>query len=200
MVNYFKKYTLFQLLFLSFQILISKLFIHIHVRLVKFPFSIINIRKISFGKKFTAGRNLRIECLDSKNDKNLFLGDNVKVNDYVHLACANHITIGDNVLIGSNVLITDHQHGNYTGEYQDSPYTVPDERKLSLGVVVIEQNVWIGDMVSILPNVTIGSGSIIGANSVVTTNIPKNCIAVGIPCKVIKHFNDETQEWDRIQS
>lgn len=198
MINYFKKYTLFQLLFLSLQILVSKLFIHTHVRLVKFPFSIINYQKISFGRNFTAGKNLRIECFESEKDKNLFIGDNVKVNDYVHLACANFMTIGNNVLIGSNVLITDHLHGTYNGENQDSPYTAPDKRKLSLGTVEIEENVWIGDMVSILPDVKIGSGSIIGANSVVTTNIPSNSIAVGIPCRVVKQYNDKTQQWDKI--
>jgi lipopolysaccharide O-acetyltransferase len=199
MINYFTKYTFLQLFFIALQIAIGKLFISHTIRIVKLPFSIIGKHNISLGTKFTAGKNLRIECFSQNHDKTLFIGNNVKMNDYVHIACVKHISIGDNVLIGSNVLITDHLHGRYTGEWQDTPYTIPDERQLYAQAVIIEDNTWIGDMVSIMPNVTIGSGSIIGANSVVTTNIPKNCIAVGNPCKVIKRFNDETQQWDRVQ-
>lgn len=198
MFLYFKKYSLIQLFFLIIQIFISKVFINLDIRLIKLPFSIIGKENILFGKNFTSGKNLRIECLNLERKKVLFIGSNVKVNDYVHIACINKIIIGDNVLIGSHVLITDHQHGQYDGEDQDTPYSSPDERKLYFKTVVIEKNVWIGDMVSIMPNVTIGSGTIIGANSVVTKDIPKNCIAVGNPCKVIKKFDDHTQSWKKV--
>lgn len=56
----------------------------------------------------------------------------------------------------------------------------------SKGDVSIGKNVWIGEKATILPGVTIGEGSIIGANSVVTKNIPPYSIACGIPAKVIK--------------
>ena len=55
--------------------------------------------------------------------------------------------------------------------------------------IKIHKNVWIGSDSTILPGVTIGEGSIIGAGSVVVKDIPSNCIAVGNPCKVIKHIN-----------
>ena len=56
----------------------------------------------------------------------------------------------------------------------------------SKGPIVIEDNVWIGEMVCILPNVKIGKGSIIGANAVVTKDIPAHALAGGNPAKVIK--------------
>lgn len=54
--------------------------------------------------------------------------------------------------------------------------------------VIIEDNVWIGGGAIILPGVTIGKNSVIGAGSVVNKSIPANCVAVGNPCKVIKKF------------
>jgi lipopolysaccharide O-acetyltransferase len=63
--------------------------------------------------------------------------------------------------------------------------------------VIIEENVWIGEYVSILPGVTIGRGSIIGSMSVVNKNIPAFCIAVGAPAKVIKRYNFTTNKWEK---
>lgn len=55
--------------------------------------------------------------------------------------------------------------------------------------ITIGNSVWIGGSVTILPGVTIGDNSTIGAGSVVTRDIPANSIAVGNPCKVIKHID-----------
>ena len=72
------------------------------------------------------------------------------------------------------------------------------ERKYRTRPVFIEDNVWIGESVSVLPGVRIGKNSIIGANSVVTKNIPENSIAVGNPARVIKKYNFETSFWEKI--
>lgn len=197
-MNSLKKYTLLQLIFLAFQIIIGKIFFAPSVRIVKLPFSVLGMKNICLGKHFTSGKNLRIECFSKNKKKILFIGNDVKVNDYVHIACNESISIGDNVLIGSHVLITDHQHGKYNGMSQDTPFSKPDERALVGGGIVIEPNVWIGDMVAILPNVTIGEGSIIGTLSVVSKSIPPYCIAVGSPCKVIKKYDPTSNEWKKI--
>ena len=55
------------------------------------------------------------------------------------------------------------------------------------GKIKIEDDVWIGSNVIILPNINIGKGSIIGAGSVVTKNIPEYSVAVGVPARVIKN-------------
>ncbi len=65
-------------------------------------------------------------------------------------------------------------------------------------IVEFMDNVWIGESVSVLPGVTIGQGAIIGANSVVSKNIPAYTIAVGSPAKPIKKFNFETTKWENI--
>jgi lipopolysaccharide O-acetyltransferase len=64
--------------------------------------------------------------------------------------------------------------------------------------VIIEDNVWIGEQVSVLLCVTIGRGSINGANSVVSKSIPSGCIAVGIPARVVKKFNYNNSQWEKI--
>lgn len=82
-------------------------------------------------------------------------------------------------------MITDHYHGN-TKKLHEISAIMPNMRPLtSKGPVYIGENVWIGDGVVVLPNVTIGTGAIIGANSVVTRDIPAYSVAVGVPAKVI---------------
>lgn len=105
----------------------------------------------------------------------------------VHKKDADHhgvIKIGDNVLLGRRVTITDNSHGasNFTD------MTIPPLQRIlyPLKGVSIASNVWIGDNVVILPGVTIGEGSIIGANAVVTKDIPPYSVAVGNPARVVK--------------
>lgn len=197
MNNIFKKYTMIQLLGLMVSILASKLFLSLNIRIIRLPYFILGRKFIDFGENLSIGRRIRIECFGD-NKKKLSFGKNVKINDDVHIACADKIEIGNNVLIGSKVLITDHQHGSYSGDYHDSPIIPPDNRKLFTKPIKIEENVWIGEMVSIMPGVIIGKGSIIGANSVVTKNIPKNSIAVGNPCKIIKQYNELINKWEKL--
>jgi maltose O-acetyltransferase len=64
-----------------------------------------------------------------------------------------------------------------------------DTRVGSAKPILIEENVWLGYGAIVLKGVTIGKNSIIGAGSVVTTNIPANCIAAGNPCRVIKQHD-----------
>ena len=62
-----------------------------------------------------------------------------------------------------------------------------NEQGHSPGVILIEEDVWLGSHVTVLPNVTIGKSSIIGSGSVVTKDIPPFSIAAGVPAKVIKN-------------
>lgn len=113
-------------------------------------------------------------------------GEWCRVGDYSHITAINEIRIGNNVRMGPRILITDNAHGASTIEMLRIP---PNERPLvSKGPVIIEDNVWIGEKASIMPGVRIGKGAIIGANSVVTKDVPPYTIVGGIPAKVIKSF------------
>ncbi|MFH0710696.1 MAG: acyltransferase [Pseudomonadota bacterium] len=114
----------------------------------------------------------------------LIIGNNVTINFNCHIACINSITIGNDTLISSNVLISDHTHGETNcNAFHGIRRTQP---LVSKGAIVIGNNVWIGEKASILPGVCIGDNTIIGANAVVTKNIPANCIAAGNPAKIIR--------------
>lgn len=116
----------------------------------------------------------------------LIIGDGCNVGQYCHITAVNSIVIGNNLLTGRFVLITDNSHGK---PEIDELNIHPSERKVvSKGGVVIGNNVWIGDKVSIMPGVHIGDGCIIGANSVVTHDVPPYTLASGTPARVIKSF------------
>lgn len=156
---------------------------------VRPPFlSVIGEKYISIGKNFCALPYLRMECISNYKDQHfsprLIIGDNVTINAYCHIACINKIQIGNNVLIGGNVLITDHSHGKL--ERTDIPFN--KRELLSKGSVIIEDNVWIGEHACIMPGVTIGEGSIIGANAVVTKDVPPYSVSGGVPSKVIREI------------
>ena len=158
-------------------------------------------KHITIGDYFYSGKHLWMDAIDSylsvMYNPTISIGNYFNCSNFVHIACNNSVCIGDNVLIGSHVLITDHLHGKYYGELQDSPLTSPSNRVLSEGRPVhIGSNVWLCDGVVVLPGVKIGNGSIIGANSVVSSEIPPYVIAVGIPAKPIKRFNFTTGTWE----
>ncbi len=122
--------------------------------------------------------------------ENIHLGNNCEINmNCVFLDC-NKITIGDYSGIGPNVQI-------YAVGHPIQPEERLSERRGDefpswnsfTAPVTIGRNVWIGGGAIILPGVTIGDNTTIGAGSVVTKSIPANCLAVGNPCKVIRHLN-----------
>jgi acetyltransferase-like isoleucine patch superfamily enzyme len=166
------------------------------LRLIRRPVYIRGKKHISIGDGFTTGVGLRMDAYSKDDRICLKIGKNVEVNDYVHIGAINSVIIGDNVLIASKVFISDHNHGFYgVNGRHDHPDSIPKERELSHAPVVIEDNVWIGEFVSVLPGVTIGKGSIIGTMSVVTKDISPYSIAIGAPAKVIKKYNFETSMW-----
>jgi acetyltransferase-like isoleucine patch superfamily enzyme len=198
---YLKRYGFSGLLKHGYALLITKLFFR-GARLIRRPIEIRGRSRIDFGKNLTTGSYCRIEAVilnntDVDGPEKIRFGHNVILNDSVHIASNQLVTIGNNVLIASKVFITDHNHGTYVGS-GTSPLIPPNERPISGGDVHIEDDVWIGEFVSIMPGVTIGKGSVIGATSVVTKSIPEYSIAVGIPAKVIKRYNFEAEIWEKI--
>ena len=199
-IEMIEKYGLIATIQTAVQVIICKIKYGRNIRIIKSNPRIIRVGNIFFGEKFTAGIDIRLESLEEKSTINF--GKNVKINDYCHIGAIKSITIGDDCLIGSRVTIVDHEHGFYGNHSKDSltpshPDTPPDERPLSGAPIVIEKNTWVGEGAVILAGVKIGKGCIIGANAVVTRDIPPYSIAVGIPAKVIKVFNEETGSWEK---
>ena len=123
---------------------------------------------------------------------NIHIGNNVTVNTGCTFVDCNKITIGNNVLIAPNVQIYTATHPIDLNE-RLAPVETDDGvdyiRRTFALPVTIEDGCWIGGGVIILPGITTGKGSVIGAGSVVTKNIPPDSLAAGNPCKVIRKIN-----------
>lgn len=158
---------------------------------LRYPTYLLGGKYITIGANFRAMYRFRIEAWDCYKGvdfkPSIIIGNNVSFSDNCHIGAINQIKIGNNVLFGSNVYISDHFHG----ETENNDLTLhPLDRILySKGPVIIEDDVWVGDSVSIMPNVTIGHSCVVGANSVVTKSFPPYCIIAGCPAKIIKNIN-----------
>ncbi len=159
--------------------------------LIRSGLNLIGGRYITIGNKTILGKNVTLTAWDKYGPDQfkpqIKIGNHTLIGNNAHITAINLITIGDHVLTGKNILITDNSHGDSSEILRTIP---PRLRPLySKGPVVIEDGVWIGEKASILPGCTIGKNSIIAANAVVTKNIPPNCVAGGIPAKVLKFIN-----------
>ena len=112
------------------------------------------------------------------------IGDNCCIGEYNHITSINSIQIGNGILTGRWVTITDNSHG--CSDYNDMLKLPISRNLISNGPVKIGNNVWIGDKATILPNVNIGDGCIIAANTVVTKDVPSYSVVVGNPGRIIK--------------
>jgi acetyltransferase-like isoleucine patch superfamily enzyme len=191
------QYGLSGLLSLSWDMMLTRLSFP-PAKIVRRPCYISGKQWITVGKGFIAGPGLRIEALGSPKISTpiIRIGKNVVVNDYVHIGGIKSVLIGDRVLIASKVFISDHSHGSYGGNgIHCDPRIPPNDRPLQASPVVIEEDVWIGESVSILQGVKLGRGCVVGANSVVTHSVPPYAIAIGAPARVIKEFDFERHQW-----
>lgn len=165
-------------------------------RFVRRPIYIRGHKSLAGCNGLTTGRFCRFDLEGTK--KTLFIGNNCEMGDMTHIVAHEKVEIGENVLVASKCFISDTNHGEYKGEDQDDPKTLPNQRKIVTKPVKIGNNVWIGENTVILSGTEIGDGCIIGANSVVKGTIPSNVIAGGSPAKLLKKYDQDTKRWKRI--
>ena len=154
-----------------------------------------NKKDITLGKSVFIRKNARIETVTKwKNityNPQIIFEDKVNIEQNFHLICANSVIIGEGTSISSNVMITDIDH-----DYTDITKSVL-EQTLLVKKTVVGKYCLLGSGVKIMAGVRIGNHCVIGANSVVTHDIPDYCVAVGIPAKILKKYNFETKKWER---
>ena len=119
--------------------------------------------------------------------KHVHFGKNVYANFNLTLVDDTHIYVGDYTMFGPNVVIATAGHP-ILPELREKAYqfNIP---------VHIGRNCWLGAGVIVLPGVTIGDNTVIGAGSVVTKDIPANVVAVGNPCRVLREINEHDKEY-----
>lgn len=106
----------------------------------------------------------------------LEIADSVFINRGVRIISTVKISIGKNVKIGDETIIMD---SDFHGVHQSKPKASP---------IVIGDNVWIASRVILLKGISIGENSVIACGSVVTSNVPANCVVGGVPAKILKKF------------
>ena len=124
--------------------------------------------------------------------KNVHFGKGVYANFNLTLVDDTHIYVGDHTMLGPNVVLA-------TAGHPILPELRPDAYQFNLPIHV-GKNCWLGAGVIVLPGITIGDNSVIGAGSIVTkdipaNDIPANVVAVGNPCKVLREINDHDKEF-----
>lgn len=119
--------------------------------------------------------------------KHVHFGKGVYANFNLTLVDDTHIYVGDYTMIGPNVVLA-------TAGHPILPKLRPDAYQFNLPIH-IGRNCWLGAGVIVLPGITIGDNSVIGAGSVVTKDIPANVVAVGNPCRVLREINDHDREY-----
>ena len=106
-----------------------------------------------------------------------------------HITCVRKVSIGNFVLTANNVYISDNLH-----EYEDVTKPIIQQPVRFKRAVEIGEGAWIGENVSII-GASVGKNSVIGANSVVTRDVPDYSVAVGAPAVVIRQFDLQLQKW-----
>ncbi len=127
---------------------------------------------------------------EQRFEPKIVIGNRVTATAGLTLGAHEAILIEDDVMFAGNVNLTDGFHGF---ENADEPYKY--QPIFRIAPIVIKHGCWIGQNAVILPGVTIGELSIVGANSVVAKDIPARSIAVGAPARVVRRWDDSVQQW-----
>ena len=162
-------------------------------RLYKVMSSLILKKRIK--KMGSFGAHSRISLKGLRNIvrmENVFIGDYVSIgpNAYMYTTSKSKVIIKDGAVIAPNVKFLTASHNYDSIDLK----AIPFDNVNIVGDIIINECVWIGESVILLPNITIGKGAIIAAGSIVTKSVPNYAVVGGNPATVIKYRNSERFE------
>lgn len=152
--------------------------------------------KIDNGSNIVLGNNVSImpyNMLVSHENGSIKIGNNTEIGMFSRIAAVSEVKIGNDVITEPNIFIADYNH-----KYTDINKVIKNQGVLVKGTIPkinIGDETWIGTNVVIVGTVSIGQHCVIGANSVVTKDIPDFSVAVGNPAQVIKKYDKKSKEW-----
>lgn len=129
--------------------------------------------------------------LTGEKSVELEIGNNCYIGNFNEIYATKKIIIEDNVITADRVYISDNLHG-----YENPNIPVINQPIKQISTVNIGSGSWLGVGVAII-GANIGKHCVIGANAVVTKDIPDYSVAVGIPAKIIKRYNFTTKSWEK---
>jgi len=148
---------------------------------------------ISIGKKVYVHKFAWLSAFQVSDIKpELVISDGCSLGNFNHITCVGKVILGKYVLTADRVYISDNLH-----DYSDPATPIMYQPTRFKKEVVIGDGAWIGENVCII-GASVGKNSVIGANSVVTHDIPDYCVAIGSPAKVIRRYDFEKKQWIKI--
>jgi UDP-3-O-[3-hydroxymyristoyl] glucosamine N-acyltransferase len=156
--------------------------------------------KIEMPQNISIGKNVSVfkytwlaaNPLTGAEKCSLIIGDGTSIGNFNHIYATSKIEFGKKVLTADKVYISDNLHS-----FEDITKPIIAQPIKQIKEVFIGDGAWLGENVCVI-GANVGKGSVIGANSVVTKDIPDYCIAVGSPAKIIKRYNFEKGIWERV--
>ena len=158
---------------------------------IKNPLKIQGYENIEIGSNVHVAQHTWLAALPHTHSKTceLIIGDGTNIGNFNHIYATNSIIIGRSVLTADKVYITDNLHS-----FENINVPIMNQPIKQISSVVIGDGSWLGENVCII-GAKIGRNCVIGANSVVTKDIPDYCVAFGAPAKIIKYYDLQLQQW-----
>ena len=154
------------------------------------PLRLQGLQNISIGENVGVHHRSWLAALPlTGKEVSLIINDGCTIGDYNHIFATHRIEIEKDVLTANHVYISDNLH-----DYNNLNVPIIKQPIVQKSIVVIGEGSWIGENVCII-GACIGKHCVIGANSVVTKDIPDYSIAVGIPARVIKRYDFKENKW-----
>ncbi len=158
------------------------------------PMLLSNPRYMHVGRNVTIRRGARLEAVvsDANHPPELRIGNDVNLEQNVHIICHSKVTIGDQVSITGHCAIVDVTH-----PYQDvdDPIKIGDRILEERSFVEIGNKSFLGFGTVVLPNVRIGQNCVVGAQSLITRDVPDYSVVVGNPARLKRHYDADAKEW-----
>lgn len=160
------------------------------------PMRVLGKKYIYVGNNVHILNGARIEAVSKWHGKllqpKLQIGEGTSMEQNCHIISADKLSIGRNCVFSADVYVADCSHQYVPGENAL-------DTELEIKPTEIGDGVFVGIGAKILPGVHLGDGCVIGANAVVTHDIPPYCVAAGVPAKMIKKYNFEKKQWEKIK-
>lgn len=155
------------------------------------PLGIEGIGNISLGDDVYVGYRTTLAAvpLTGSPDCALEIGSGTSLGSYNHVYATRRVTIGANVLTANGVYISDNQHG-----FEDVALPIKQQPIRQMPAVSIGDGTWLGHNACVI-GVSIGRNCVVGANSVVTHDVPDYCVVAGAPARVIRRYDPAAGTW-----